>query len=451
MIARPGVINRPIGMFGKQFPKRNASEIDGITTRRSLSRTLFGYIITETFFSFLVAFLFFFFIFFVNQLLLIAEDILSKHVPFQQVALLILYALPSIVAISAPFASLVGTLMTVGRLASDNEVLVMLSAGLSYATIFIPALLVGIGISLASFFANDVLLPAGTIQYRKLYRRIAVSTPALELGAHSVKRFKDTVIITGDVNGNSIGDLFILDRTGDGERRVIMAQSAELKDAGTRGLSLDLNGAFIQSSKEISREDYDYASSELLRYWVAQEDMIEGSTTTSPREMSSPDVRREIKQKEAALAIRLNNRYNRVLNQALALEESLRKGPDNAAWNRLPNNLAGFAREVTTSASIKKDHSLLNHWIEYYKKFTLPFGALAFVFLAVPLGLFAKKSGQALGFFFGILIAFLYWSFMIVGQTMGVRLNYSPFWTMWLPDILAFSIGLILCIVRMSK
>jgi lipopolysaccharide export system permease protein len=327
----------------------------------------------------------------------------------------------------------------------------MLSSGLSYATIFVPALLVGIAISLASFVTNDVLLPAGTIQYHRLYRHIAVSTPALELGAHSVKRFKDTVIITGDVIGNSIGDLFILDRTSDGERRVIMARNAELKDAGTRGLSLDLNGAFIQTSKEISREDYDYASSDFLRYWVAQEDIIEGSETTSPREMSSLDVAREIKAKEIALQVRLNNRYNRVLNQALGLEESLRKGPDNAAWNRLPNNVAGYTREITTAASIKKDHSLLNHRLEYYKKFSLPLGALAFVFLAVPLGLLAKKSGQALGFFFGIIIAFLYWAFMIVGQTMGVRLDYSPFWTMWLPDILAASIGLVFCFLRMRR
>ena len=147
----------------------------------AMSFTIYRYILVETFFSFLIAFLFFFFIFFVNQLLLMAQEILTKHVPFVQVALLVLFALPGVIAISAPFASLVGTLMTIGRLSSDNEVLVMLSSGLSYRNVFAPAITVGIVISLISFFANDVLLPAGNLQFARLYRRILTSTPALEL------------------------------------------------------------------------------------------------------------------------------------------------------------------------------------------------------------------------------------------------------------------------------
>ena len=115
---------------------------------RRLSPTIYRYILSETFFSFLIAFLFFFFIFFVNQLLLMAREILTKHVPLGQVALLVLFSLPAIIAMSAPFASLVGTLMTVGRLSSDNEILVMLSSGLSYKNVFAPAITAGIIISI---------------------------------------------------------------------------------------------------------------------------------------------------------------------------------------------------------------------------------------------------------------------------------------------------------------
>ncbi|MDR3334701.1 MAG: LptF/LptG family permease [Treponema sp.] len=422
-----------------------------MNTDRSLSWTLFRYLVLETLFSFLVAFLFFFVIFFVNQLLLLAQEILTKKVPFQQVALLLLYALPSIIALSAPFAALVGTLMTIGRLTSDNEILVMLSSGLSYSSIFIPTLAVGIIISIISFIANDVLLPAGTVQYVRLYRRILVSTPALELGANSVKRFKDTVIVTGAVTGTSIGDVFILDKTSDGERRVIMAKNAEFRDAGRAGLSLDLSDAFIQSSKEITRRDYDYASSSFLRYWVPQEDMIQAVSTIGPREMSSLDVGREIKGKEGELQDRLDERYNRILDQALALEDSLRKGPRHEAWNRKGNYFATYTKEIQAVELLKKDRSLRNYRLEYYKKFSIPLGALSFVFLAVPLGLLAKKSGQTVGFIFGLLIAVVYWALMFVGQTMGLRLGYSPFWTMWFPNILATSIGLVLCLLRIRR
>jgi lipopolysaccharide export system permease protein len=416
-----------------------------------MSRTIFLYILSESMFSFLVSFLFFFFIFFVNQLLLMAQEILTKRVPFNQVALLVLYSLPSIIAMAAPFASLVGTLMTVGRLSSDNEVLVLLSSGLSYRNIFLPALAVGILISLMSFVANDVLLPAGTVQFSRLYRRILVSTPALELEANSVKRFKDTVVVTGDVTGNAINDVLILDKTSDGERRVIMARNAELKDGGAKGLSLDLEDAFIQSSKEIARRDYDYGSSGFLRYWVPQEDLIQAVSSIGPREMSSTDVRREIKAKEESLRDRLDLRYSRALSHALSLERAMRKGPGDIEWNRRSNYSQNFLREIEAASALKNDRSLLIYRLEYYKKFSIPFGALSFVFLAVSLGLLAKKSGQTVGFIFGLLISVVYWALLLGGQTMGARLGYPPFWSMWLPNILALTVGLIMGAVRIGR
>jgi lipopolysaccharide export system permease protein len=296
-----------------------------------------------------------------------------------------------------------------------------------------------------------VLLPAGTVQFNRLYRRILVSTPALELEAHSVKRFKETVIVTGDVTGNAIDNVLILDRTSDGERRVIMARNAELKDGGREGLSLDLDGAFVQSSRETARTDYDYASSTYLSYWVPQEDMIQGSTSVTPREMSSIDVFRAIQVKKADLNIRLDERRNRLTGQALELESTLRKGSDNEAWNKRAGNLANFTREVRSLETMIRDRSILIYTLEFYKKFSIPFGALSFVFLSVSLGLLAKKSGQTVGFIIGLMMSVVYWAMLLGGQTMGIRLGYSPFWTMWFPNIIAVSAGLILTFIRVRK
>jgi lipopolysaccharide export system permease protein len=415
---------------------------------RAVSFTLFKYLVSEALFSFLVAFLFFFFIFFVNQLLLLAQEILTKKVPFYQVALLVLFAIPSIIALSAPFAALVGILMTIGRLTSDNEILVMLSSGLPYRNVFIPTIAVGILISLLSFYANDVLLPMGTIQFSRLWRQIMASTPALELESNSVKRFKDTVVVTGNVAGNSIDDVLILDKTSDGERRLILARNAELRDAGKDGLSLDMRSAFIQSSKEVSRRDYDYASATFLRYWVSQEDMIQNVSSVTPNQMSSIDVLKEIRVKEKVLAEKIDERYRSVMSQGLNLEAILRRGPAREGWNRRANQAASFIREGEIVGDLKKDRSLSQYRLEFYKKFSIPFGALSFVFLAVPLGLLAKKSGQTVGFIFGLIIAVLYWAMLLGGQTLGLRLGYPPFWCMWLPNILAVSIGLVMCIFR---
>jgi lipopolysaccharide export system permease protein len=420
-------------------------------SKRGLSVTLFKYILSEALFSFFICFLFFFFIFFVNQILLMAKEVLTKHVPFGQVALLILYSLPTVIAMSAPFASLVGTLMTVGRLTSDNEILVMLSSGLSYLNIFLPAITVGVLISIMSFITNDILLPAGTVQFNKLWRRILFSTPALELEANSVKRFRDTVIVTGDVTDNTIKNVMILDKTSDGERRVIMASQAELKDGGNEGLSLELEGAFIQSSKEIVREDYDYASASSLQYWISNEDIFQDVMSVSPREMSSRDVRKAIKQKTADVDIRANERKGKLVIQASNLENILRRGPPGESWSRKPVSITNFQREAQTLAGIYKDRSLTLHIIEYLKKFSVPFGAFFFVFLAVSIGFMAKKSGQTVGFIFGVIIAVIYWSMLFILQTMALRVGTSPFWSMWLPNILSLSVGLVLAVIRVRK
>ncbi|MDR2795495.1 MAG: LptF/LptG family permease [Spirochaetaceae bacterium] len=419
--------------------------------RGGISGTIVRYLLKETLFAFFVSFLFFFIIFFVNQLLLLAQDILSKKVPFNQVALLVMYSIPGVVALSTPYATLLGTLMTIGRMNTDNEILVMLSSGLSYKNIFIPTLFVGVLVSLVSFAVNDVMLPAGTIEFYKLYRSIMASTPALELEANSVKRFKDTVVITGNVSGQKISDLIILDKTSDGERRVIMAKNAEFVDAGKEGLRLDMENAFIQATKESVHSDYDYAQSSYLRYRIEQDDFIVAVSTISPREMSSRDVLTEIKDKEDTLNATLFDRYNRMLGAGLALEDAMRGGTgshNRAQRNTLTQN---FLREYQLTSSLKTDRILSVWRLEFYKKFSIPVGSFCFIFLAVPLGLLAKKSGQTVGFILGIIISVVYWALLLIGQNMGIRLGYSPFWTMWLPNIITFIIGFVMCIQRVRK
>jgi lipopolysaccharide export system permease protein len=422
-----------------------------ILPARSLSKTIFFHIIKETLFSFFVCFLFFFFIFFVNQLLLMAGQILSKRVPPPQVALLVFYALPSIIALAAPFASLSGTLMTIGRMSTDNEILVLLSSGISYANIIGPALAVGIFISVFSFFANDILLPAGTIQFSRLYRRITVSSPGLEFESNSVKRFKNTVIINGQVSGKAINDIIIMDRTNDGERRVIVSKEASLRESGEKKISIDLKDAFVQTGKENARENYDYATSSFLTYTMSQEDAVQAVYSPGPREMSSVDVRNEIRKKEDTLRAAVNAEKWKLTGNALALEDVLRNGPGNPGWYRLENTEDDFLASLDAASAMKKDRILSIYRLEYYKKFSIPFGALCFVFLAVTLGLLAKKSGQTVGFLIGIIISVLYWALLLGGQTAGINLGFSPFWSMWLPNILSLSAGFILVLYRLRR
>ena len=96
---------------------------------------LVKYLFKDLFLYFLVSFFFFFMIFFVNQILLTVEDLLAKSAPFSDVMRIMIYSLPFIIAQSAPFATLVGFLMSLGGMMSSNEILIFRAAGFSFLRI----------------------------------------------------------------------------------------------------------------------------------------------------------------------------------------------------------------------------------------------------------------------------------------------------------------------------
>ncbi|MCX7655434.1 MAG: LptF/LptG family permease [Treponemataceae bacterium] len=430
--------------------KKSAPPPSGLYAR-GFSFTLFRYFLGEALFSFLVAFLFFFAIFFVNQLLLMAEEILSKRVPAHEVLLLLLYSLPAIVAMASPFASLVGLLMAVGRLSSDNEILVLFTSGLSYRSLYFPLILLGMAISTISFIANDILLPAGTIAFGKLYRSILLATPALELESGSVKRYRDSLIITGESDTHTIQDVIILDRTADGERRLIIANKGKITSQNnTKELEIHLSDTFMHVFKENSRTDFDFAAANEVIYSISTQKMMQNIVAIGPREMSSLDVYREIQKKQILLQQRKKEIQKQIFEQGQRLEQLLRQ-------QQVDLKNKGDAI-FTTLMSLKNEEKIISedrdyklYLLEWYKKFSIPFGGISFVFLAIPLGLLARKSGQSVGFGIGLLIAVLYWALLIGGQTVGIRQGFSPFVAMWLPNLLAIGCGGMLAFWRFHR
>lgn len=416
-----------------------------------MSLTLFFYITRETALSFFVAFLFFFFIFFVNQILLLAEQILSKNAPFFDVLLLIFFSLPSVIALAAPFAALVGVLLAIGRLSSDNEIVIMRSSGLSYRIVYLPIIALGIIISLLSFFTNDVLLPAGTLEFGRVYRKLILSTPALQLESNSVKQLDNTVIVTGNLEENEISSVLILDTTESGEDRIIMASKARLVEGGRNYINLSLKDAFIHSEKAGQRGDYEYTVSESLDYSINQKEVMPPTASIGPKEMSSIDVAKEIDKKEANLWEKRRNKSKRLMNALLLAEPYWQSAAlhDNARERQ--RSMEKLRNEMNGMDDILNDRNLRIYLLEFYKKFSIPFGALFLVFLATPVALFSKKSGQSFTFAFGLLISVLYWALLLGGQTFGVRLGYDPFISMWAPNAIVFSAGFILTLLKVLR
>ncbi len=402
---------------------------------------VFRYVGAEFFISFLVSFAFFFFMFFINQLLLLAEDILQKDVPLWDVVRLIIYSLPSIIALSVPFATLVGTLMAVGRLSSDNEVVALRASGFSLRRIFSPVLLAAALLSVLSFFVNDFLLPLGTLNFGRLYRELLYANPALELEAYSIKRYQDDVLITGAVEPGRLEHFTIIDTDGQGNQRVITAGEARLiREGDPNAISLELSDVTTHSAVSASDHNYSYAGT--MRYNILLQDITVAIRSPGPREMSARDVRAEIRQKEDELAPHIEEWTTRVTETETRLSElrgEVERGE--ASHEELEAVSTEFER---ISRQRPFNRSLQIHRLEYHKKFSIPFAALSFVFLAFPLGLFSKRSGRSVGFGIGLLIATLYWSMLIAGQTIGSqRPHVPPAAAMWFPNVMFLVVGIV--------
>jgi lipopolysaccharide export system permease protein len=94
-------------------------------------------------------------------------------------------------------------------------------------------------------------------------------------------------------------------------------------------------------------------------------------------------------------------------------------------------------RELSRLGTENASAQTVNSWkVEYYKKFSIPFGSIFFALLALPLAIiFGKHNGQTVGLIIGLVISVLYWAMLIGGQTFGYRSGFDGFWAMWIPNI----------------
>lgn len=414
---------------------------------------IYSYIIKEFLISFVVAFLFFFFIFFINQLLLMAEEIFSKKVPFGDVVLFIFFSLPAIVAIAFPFASLVGSLMCIGRLSADNEIMALKALGIPVFRVFAPLLFVGIIFSLVSFITNDYFLPLGNIRLGNMYRKILYSNPAIELEPYSVNRYQNTTIITGEIEQQLIKNIVIIDKTPQNNKRIISAKEATLlKSKEQKGVvSLRLENVFSQISLKPAKGQYEYTTAKVMIYNILLKDISFSLMNPGPREMSSVDVWREILKKREALGKKKKLRDEEIRRELYALIMELRyskEHPDEERMARIRKVYQQLQKKKTLPV---KDRSLQLFELEFNKKFSFPISCLIFIFFAFPVGLYTRKSGRTVGFGLGLLMTSFYWGLLFLGHTFGTRLEFSPFLAMWFPNIFVLTLAVILLLIRANR
>ena len=108
---------------------------------------------------------------------------LGKGLPLNIILEYLLLNTAWIMALAAPVAVLVATLMAFGRFSEDNEITALRSSGISYARILWPALAFSALVALPLMVFNNSILPHMNHDARMLARDIYRKRPDLNVEA----------------------------------------------------------------------------------------------------------------------------------------------------------------------------------------------------------------------------------------------------------------------------
>ncbi|MEK6727894.1 MAG: LptF/LptG family permease [Candidatus Omnitrophota bacterium] len=122
-------------------------------------RILDRYILKSVVSIFISCIFIFLFLYCIIDVLTNLEDILKHRVELSILMQYYLYFLPIMFAQVSPFACLLSTLYTFGRLNHNNEIIAMRSSGLSIFQITKTVIIFGLLVSLFAFWVNDRLVP----------------------------------------------------------------------------------------------------------------------------------------------------------------------------------------------------------------------------------------------------------------------------------------------------
>ena len=144
-------------------------------------KILTRYALREFFPPFFLALLCFTTILLLDEIFRLTKRFVEKGINPVYLIELLIYVLPVILVLTIPMATLVGILLALGRLSTDNEIAAMKSHGIGFHQILLPLLIVATLIGVFDCVFMDYALPRGNVAYASLKRDINMQNPAFVL------------------------------------------------------------------------------------------------------------------------------------------------------------------------------------------------------------------------------------------------------------------------------
>jgi len=311
---------------------------------------------------------------------------------------LLFYIQPSFLILALPLGFLTAILIVYGRLSADRESIAIESCGFPLSIVVWPMIGLAVLMSLLLVLFMDRVLPWGNVSFLKLQYKILSERSAIVVRERTfIKDFEGYVLYVNEKDDRldllkGVAVEFLDDRKY--PYRVILAKQGTLhQDAKTYHAILDLKDGIMQqlgNDKKRAMEEFLQ-----MQFAACSLDLSANKISGGPVDFSDS---RNISIKELAARIK----------------EDKQKKMDS-----------------------KRDET------EFYKKFSIPFSALAFALIGIPLGLLSR-AGSFAGPFFAVVLAAFYWILITYGDVGGPMGTVSPFMAMWLPNFALMAVGIVL-------
>ncbi len=342
------------------------------------------YIFKESFYFFILSFIVFSTLFLFYSIFKVVSEFFGNIQALKFVELAMLF-IPASFWITIPMSLLIASLMTLGRLASDSEIIALRANGVSSYQIAKPFILLTAILLIFDFYSINYLSPVCMYRIRKITTDLFIKKNSLILTAGKPIYIKGRKIMIGKIEDKNIFNITMVDNNKD----MITAKSGfiEIKDDT---VTLILYNGTVESAagKEFIEYNKIYFG-KIYKTFSLDSGLNKNFLFKSPREMSFMELREKLKKE------------NKITNSIL---------------------------------------------FEMYSKISLPFACISFIFIALPLGLTAKKTGKAIGFTWGLLAIFCYYAIYATVNALSLKTaNPNTIkYLVWLPNIVMISAGLFL-------
>lgn len=409
------------------------------------------------------------FLFLFQFLMRYLEQLIGKGLDLWVILQLIVLNLAWMVVLAVPMGVLFATLMAFGSMSAASEITVIKSSGGSLWKMMVPVVISGLMLTYALYVFNDKILPEANHQQKVLMSDIKRKKPtfAIEAGQFSMGLEGFTILSRQlDTTNGAMKNVTIYNNATASVSNIINADSGfvEFTPDGAK-LLVTLYKGEIHQYRHARINGYKLIDFDKYKIYIdaggfTLEKTNANLVSRSDREMSINDMQQVVDDaNHRADALRknlskqLHNHYDYLFGKSSDFTQNFNNSQTNAvstreAYERANSVISGLGAVVSSDAMQINDYKLQmkKYKVEIYKKYSIPFACLLFVFVGCPLGIITRNGNFGMSAIISLGFYILYWACLIGGEKLADRAFMSPALAMWMGNIIIGVLGVFLTI-----